>query len=206
MGKALYFLKLLWQFITCGVFFYWFLNEALKCLTSTLICEGKIYIKQLNSAHDSSPWKWGHNLNRNFRSLSFFHSLNMTLWNIEVFRANKKIWIYIFDTLLLKTVHVQVEASMKSDITDCSEENHYLWKEKSLIWEVEKERRIYLLLQSTVRLHVYYSKNILTWPNLGSDGYLLWTSTINRKQIAKDVHPLLLPRRTSNSNATNKCL
>lgn len=94
---------------------------------------------------------------------------------------------------------------MKSDITDCSEENHYLWKEKSLIWEVEKERRIYLLLQSTVRLHVYYSKNILTWPNLGSDGYLLWTTTINRKQIAKDVHPLLLPRRTSNSNATNKC-
>ena len=95
---------------------------------------------------------------------------------------------------------------MKSDITDCSEENNYLWKEKSLIWEVEKKRRIYLLLQSTVRLlHVYYSKNILTRPNLGSDGYLLWTTTINRKQIAKDVHPLLLPRRTSNSNARNKC-
>jgi len=94
---------------------------------------------------------------------------------------------------------------MKSDITDCSEENHHLWKEKSLIWEVEKERRIYLLLQNTVRLlHVYYTKNTL--------GQILVLMVIyygqlqiNRKQIAKDVHPLLLPRRTSNSNARNKC-
>lgn len=71
---------------------------------------------------------------------------------------------------------------MKSDRTDCSEENHYFWKEKSLIWDVEKERRIYLLLQSTVRLlQVYYTKNILTWPNLGSDGHLLWTTIDKQK-------------------------
>ena len=63
---------------------------------------------------------------------------------------------------------------MKSDRTDCSEENHYFWKEKSLIWDVEKERRVRLL-------QVYYTKNILTWPNLGSDGHLLW-ATIDKQK------------------------